>query len=205
MKQKSFLTILTAVSIIIPLLSSGCNHESRQPTDGNRNITGIIHIHYVKSYENLSELAYDADAIVIGTTLYIKQWGLRMPNPDNPAIRVWRVGKITTKTVENLFCYLDSIGFNDLKKHTQPLDPSTQSGVSSDLYAAIYVSYGDIDNAVLTEGYFTPESDNPYKKLPYPIDEFYTKLITIAEEETKEAYHEETERDIVREDTNDSN
>ena len=135
-----------------------------------------------------------------GTTIYIKQWGLRRANPDNPAIRVWRVGKITTKTVENLFDYLDSVGLNDLEKYPEPLDPNTQSGVSSDLLATLSANNGDIDNKVIAEGYFTPESDNPYQKLPYPIDEIYTKLITIAEEETKEAYREEIERDISYED-----
>ena len=126
-----------------------------------------------------------------GTVIYVKQWGLRHPNPDNPAVRVWKYGEIDTVDMENLLGFLDSVDFKNLEKYYKPLDPSTQSGVSSDLYAVIYARYNDIDKKVITEGYFTPEIDNPYKKLPYPLDEIYTKLITIAEEETEEAYREE--------------
>jgi hypothetical protein len=134
-----------------------------------------------------------------GTVVYVKEWGLRMPMPEHPARRAWQFGKISIEDVESVFDYLNSVGFNDLEKYPEPLDPNTQSGVSSDLFAMISASNGNIDNTVVTDGYFTPEVDNKYKKLPPPLDEIYTKLIRIVDGETKEVYREEIERDIVYE------
>ena len=134
-----------------------------------------------------------------GTLTYIKEWDLRPPRLGNPLKRTWRIGKITMEDVTNLLGFLDSVGFNDLEEYTQAPDPDAKSGVTSDLYATISAHNGDIDNSVTAFGFFTPEIENPYKKLPYPLDEIYTKLTTIAEEETEEAYREEIERNIVYE------
>ena len=134
-----------------------------------------------------------------GTLTYIKEWDLRPPRLGNPPKRTWRIGKITMEDVTNLLGFLDSVGFNDLEEYTQAPDPDAKSGVTSDLYATISAHTVDIDNSVTAFGFFTPEIENPYKKLPYPLDEIYTKLTTIAEEETEEAYREEIERNIVYE------
>lgn len=132
-----------------------------------------------------------------GTVVFIKQWRLRLPLPDRPPMKAWRVGKIGTEDVENLSDFLDSIGFNDLEEYTQAPEPGAESGITSDLYVTVSAQDGEIDNSVTAFGFFTPESDNAYKKLPYPIDEIYKKLIKIAEEETKEACREEIERNII--------
>ena len=132
-----------------------------------------------------------------GSVLYIKQWGMRMSTPDHPPMKAWRVGQIGIEDVQYLLDFLDSVGFNDLEEYTQAPDPGAKSGVTSDLYATISAHNSDMDNSVTAFGFFTPATDNSYKKLPYPLNEIYTKLMRIAEEETKEIYREEMEPDIV--------
>jgi hypothetical protein len=66
MKRISVITTSVAVFMAASLLLSGCNHESSQENN-NSDTTGIINVGHMKNYENLSELADDADLIAIGT------------------------------------------------------------------------------------------------------------------------------------------
>ena len=70
MKRISFLAIIIVVFTAVFLLLSGCGHETSQENNSintTGNVTGIIYVDYAKGYENLGELAKDADLIVVGT------------------------------------------------------------------------------------------------------------------------------------------
>jgi hypothetical protein len=56
-----------AFAILITLLvASGCSEQNVKPVF-NGNSSGTIFVDYVKTYENLEELAADADLIAVGT------------------------------------------------------------------------------------------------------------------------------------------
>ena len=134
-----------------------------------------------------------------GTVVFIKQWGLRLPAPDHPPMKAWRVGKIGTEDVENLFEILESISFNELAAHDRASDPHTGSGIMSDLRVTISASKGNIDNKVFSLGYSSDESSGQYKVYPLILNEIFENLMRIAEEETKETYREEIATNIIYE------
>lgn len=134
-----------------------------------------------------------------GTVVFIKQWRLRLPDPDHPPIKAWRFGKIGMDDVENLFEILESTNFNELEAHDRASDPHTGSGIMSDLRVTIFANNGYINNKVFSLAYSSDESHSQYKVYPLILNEIYSELMRIAEEETKEAYREEIERNIVYE------
>jgi len=134
-----------------------------------------------------------------GTVVFIKQWGLRLPAPDHPPMKAWRIGQISVENVDNLFEILESIEFNELEAHDRASDPHTGSGIMSDLRVTISASKGDIDNKVFSLGYSSDESPGQYKVYPRILNEIYSEIMRIAEEETEEVFREEIERNIVYE------
>ena len=126
-----------------------------------------------------------------GTVIFIKQWRLRLPLPDRPPMKAWRVGKISTEGVENLFEIFESIHFNELEAHDRASDPHTGSGIMSDLRVTISASKGDIENKVFSLAYATDENPDQYKVYPLILNEIFDNLMRIAEEGTEEAYRED--------------
>lgn len=125
-----------------------------------------------------------------GTIVNMNEWGLRMPILNRNAKRSWSFGKISSENVSEFFDYFDSIGFDALDPDSFTFTPNS-SGVMSDLQIKVTVNNGKIDNFLATSGYAPPEKDTAAKKLPPPLDEIYTKLITLADYETKEAWRED--------------
>ena len=134
-----------------------------------------------------------------GTVVFTKQWGLRHPMPDHPPMKAWRLGKIGAEDVEDLFEILESINFNGLEAHDRASDPHLGSGRMSDLRVTISANNGYIDNKVFSLAYSSEENRSQYKVYPLILNEVFEPLMRIAEEETKETYREEIERDIVYE------
>ena len=66
MKKLIAAAAVTVLVISALLTQAGCNHES-SPPDFSGNTTGVIHVDYIKYYENIGELAADADLIAVGT------------------------------------------------------------------------------------------------------------------------------------------
>ncbi|MFC1946372.1 hypothetical protein ACFLXY_00475 [Chloroflexota bacterium] len=134
-----------------------------------------------------------------GTVVFIEQWGLRLPAPEHPPVKAWRVGQISIDDVGNLFEILESINFNELEAHDRASDPYTGSGRMSDLRVTISANNGYINNKVLSLAYSSDESHSQYKVYPLILNEIFENLMRIAEEETNEACREEMERNIVYE------
>ena len=134
-----------------------------------------------------------------GTVVFTKQWGLRHPMPDHPPMKAWRLGKIGAEDVEDLFEILESINFNGLEAHDRASDPHLGSGRMSDLRVTVSANKEDIDNKVFSLAYSSDENRSQYKVYPLILNEVFEPLMRIAEEETKETYREEIERDIVYE------
>jgi hypothetical protein len=66
MKKLIMLDLAMVLVMTVLLVPASCSRENGLP-DFSGNAIGIIHVDYVKSYENLGELAADADLIAIGT------------------------------------------------------------------------------------------------------------------------------------------
>lgn len=65
--KKPFVVAIPALLVLANLtVQPGCSRES-SPPDFSGNTSGTICVDYVKSYENLGELAADADLIGVGT------------------------------------------------------------------------------------------------------------------------------------------
>jgi hypothetical protein len=130
-----------------------------------------------------------------GTVVCIREWRLRHPMPDYPPMRAWRFGKIDAEDVTDLLEFFRSSGFNNLYTDSRAVEPNAGSGVMSDLMITISQRNGRYNKTVTTSGYAPPEQDTMAKKLQPPLDEIYTKLKTIGDEETEEAYREEIKTD----------
>ena len=52
------------------------------------------------------------------------------------------------------------------------------------------IDYGDLHKTVYASHYLTPDGGMTYPDMPYPLNEIYSKLKTIAENQTEEIYHE---------------
>jgi hypothetical protein len=66
MKKLIMLDLAMVLVMTVLLVQAGCSHESSLP-DFSGNTSGTIFVDYIKNYENLGELAADADLIAIGT------------------------------------------------------------------------------------------------------------------------------------------
>jgi len=66
MKNLITIAVLTTLVVSLLVMQPGCSRNNGLPVFSG-NTTGIIHVDYVNSYENLGELAADADLIAIGT------------------------------------------------------------------------------------------------------------------------------------------
>ena len=66
MKKPFIIALLTVLVVSALLTQAGCSRESSLP-DFSGNTTGVIHVDYIKYYENIEELAADADLIAVGT------------------------------------------------------------------------------------------------------------------------------------------
>jgi hypothetical protein len=66
MKKPIMFELLMVLVIAFLLVQAGCSRENSLP-DFSGNAIGIINVEYAKSYENLGELAADADLITVGT------------------------------------------------------------------------------------------------------------------------------------------
>ncbi|HEY96460.1 MAG TPA: hypothetical protein G4O15_16155 [Dehalococcoidia bacterium] len=134
-----------------------------------------------------------------GTVVFTKQWGLRLPAPDRPPMKAWRIGQIGAEDVGNLLEILELIHFNELEPRDRASDPHTGSGIMSDLGVTISANKGYINNKVFSSGYSSDESPGQYKVYPLILNEIYSELMRIAEEETKEACREEIVTNIIYE------
>ena len=127
-----------------------------------------------------------------GTVIYHEDKGLRPPPPpEHPPTRTWKTGKLEEEELIGLIDFFKSSKFDELDDaYYQYPDPSSESGVISDMDCTVSISSGNFSNTVKTFGYFPPDSNLLYPGLPYPLNEIYKKLKDIAENKTEEVYRE---------------
>lgn len=110
MKKPIIIAALAVLVVSALLTQPGCSRESRPP-DFSGNTTGTISIDYVKSYNNIKELAADANLIVVGmidrTIEVVPDEATKSEDPKNrtyltrSAVRVERIlkGKVGSRIV----------------------------------------------------------------------------------------------------------
>jgi hypothetical protein len=109
-----------------------------------------------------------------GSVIFMGEKGLRIPTPDHPAIRTWQIGKLTAEELKSLVDFIDNSGFKELK------ESYSDAGSMGDGIFKFSINSTGIQKTVTADGYTTPDHDETYPDMPYPLNEIYTKLRVIA-------------------------
>ena len=128
-----------------------------------------------------------------GSVIYVEEEGLRMPMPDHPPTRTWKLGNLPQDELSSLIALFQSSEFKALKNHYQysgnPLDPLgsiASSGTWGDGSFSFSINYAGFQKEVVTNGFLTPDHRETYPSMPYPLDEIYVKLRDVVLNHTKE-------------------
>lgn len=127
-----------------------------------------------------------------GSIIYVEEKNLRMPTREYPPTRIWETGKLREEELKSLLEFIKNSGFEELEDgYKFPGKPIAGGGFSmGDMNYAVSINYGDLHKTVWALGYLTPDQGLTYPDLPYPLNEIYSKLKNIAENQTEESYRE---------------
>jgi hypothetical protein len=128
-----------------------------------------------------------------GSVIYIEEKGLRMPMPEHPPTRTWKLGKLNVEDLVSLISLFQTNEFNVFKDHYQysgnPLDPLgsiASAGTMGDGSFTFTINYTGFQKEVVANGFLTPDQGETYPSMPYPLDEIYVKLRDVILNHTKE-------------------
>jgi len=129
-----------------------------------------------------------------GSIIYIEEKGLRMPMPDHPPTRTWRLGKLPQAELSSLIGLFQSSEFTALDDYYlypgKPMEPiqGVPSGgfIQGDGSFTFSINYGDFQKEVVANGFLTPDHRENYPDMPFPLNEIYVKLRYIVLNHTKE-------------------
>jgi hypothetical protein len=134
-----------------------------------------------------------------GSVIYIEEKGLRMPTPEHPPTRTWKLGKLNEEELVSLITLFQSNEFNALENHYQysgnPIDPlgeipSSGGFTMGDGSFTFTIDYSGFQKTVTANGFLTPDHGETYPSMPYPLDEIYVKLRDVILNHTKEISRE---------------
>jgi hypothetical protein len=127
-----------------------------------------------------------------GSTIYIREEGLRVPTAKHPAVRTWSTGKFTPQQLDSLVAYMENSGLDKLDEYYQfPGEPNESGGFRmSDMHYTITVNSENLSKTVTASGYLTPDKGETYPDMPSPLNEIYMRLHFISQA-TEEVYRED--------------
>jgi hypothetical protein len=133
-----------------------------------------------------------------GSIIYIEEKGLRMPTPEYPPTRIWKVGWLQEEELEQLIGLFQSNEFATLGEYYQfpgkPIEPiegvPTGGFTVGDGSFSFSISYRELQKTISASGYLTPDHGETYPDMPFPLNELYVRLRVIVLERTEEIAQE---------------
>lgn len=153
---------------------------TRGPTPAHGSIVITMEVTYTMRGEQSQLIIFEDGAV-----RYIEEKGLRFPTPGSPAIRIKRKGQLPEEELSSLIEFFRDSHFDGLDESY-----SWSSVPQTDMNCTISIDYQDLTKTIRASGYLTYDGDMSYPDMPYPLNEIYSKLKNIAENQTEESYRE---------------
>ncbi len=120
-----------------------------------------------------------------GTVIFIEEQGLRLPLPEHPATRTWKIGQLEEEELSVLLEYIRSSGFDILDPYYsfpgRPIEGGPPGGITmSDMFLSISVTLPELTKTVNANSYLSPDGRLSYPDMPYPLNDIYQRLMGIA-------------------------
>ncbi|MBN2239717.1 MAG: hypothetical protein JW712_08080 [Dehalococcoidales bacterium] len=130
-----------------------------------------------------------------GEVIYIKSWNLRLPVSLNPPTRSWRTGEIAETTFAELETLFQTEEYGLLKeKYYSSMEGGNATVIKAvttgDMWCHIRFDYAGIQEDIYVSRYTTPDKDETYPGMPYPLNDLYALLRDIGENRTEEVHRE---------------
>jgi len=126
-----------------------------------------------------------------GSIIYIEEKGLRMPMPDHPPTRTWKLGKLNEEELVSLINLFQSSQFTALVDYYQypgkPTGPTPSSEfIMGDGSFTFSINYAGFQKEVVANDFLTPDHGETYPDMPFPLNDIYVKLRDVILNHTKE-------------------
>lgn len=129
-----------------------------------------------------------------GSVIHIEEKGLRMPMPDHPPTRTWKLGNLNEEELVSLIAIFQSNEFKALDDYYQypgkPMEPiqGAPSGgfTMGDGSFTFAINYSGFQRQVIANGFLTTDHGETYPDMPIPLNDIYVKLRYIVLNHTKE-------------------
>jgi hypothetical protein len=126
-----------------------------------------------------------------GSIIYIEEKGLRMPMPDHPPTRTWKLGKLNEEELVSLINLFQSSQFTALVDYYQypgkPTGPTPSSEfIMGDGSFTFSINYAGFQKEVVANDFLPPDHGETYPDMPFPLNDIYVKLRDVILNHTKE-------------------
>jgi hypothetical protein len=114
-----------------------------------------------------------------GSVICVEDTGLRVPSPGHPPKRTWKQGTISEQECDELSNLTTGSDFSKLEPFYV-----YKGNPSSDLMLTVQIYDGSLYKVIQADCYLSPDQKLTYPDMPYPLNDIYKQLHSIALNET---------------------
>jgi hypothetical protein len=127
-----------------------------------------------------------------GNIVFTQDINLRIQTPQAPPTRIWRTGKLDDSELEQVLGFFRLTEFAALEDEYQFPGKQREDGAmeAGDMIFTVSIDFDGVNKSVTAANYLTPDNNETYPDMPYPLNDIYVALKNVVSDSTVEVARE---------------